>query len=379
MRVEIMIDGLGWGGAEMLLTEFAATAGSAGLDLSVSYLREKDGNPAAARLRALGVDPVMVPIGGLLAPASLRSVRRHLAATRPDVLHTHLGYSDFLGGLAARSLGIPTVSTIHVTEWEGDLRNAVKLYLSANVRARCMSRVIAVSESARQAYMKQGWDRRDHFAVVRNGVVGATQPGSGRSVRAELLLAPDHLVVAMVSVLRPGKGHEVALEAVRRLQVAFPQLRLLIVGEGPLRGEIERRAAPLGSAVVMAGHRDDIMRVLDAVDVLVHPSHADAFPTALLEAAAAGVPVVATRVGGIPEIVVPGQTGLLVDAPPDADTLAPALGFLLTDPAKRQRLALAARQRFGQLFTAQAWSSNLRALYEELLEEQRAGPHLVRS
>ena len=97
-------------------------------------------------------------------------------------------------------------------------------------------------------------------------------------------------------------------------------------------------AAPLGDAVVLTGYRDDVMELLDATDVLVHPSRTEAFPTALLEAMAARVPVVATAVGGIPEIVADGRTGLLVDAPPDAGRFADAVLSLAADPDLRRRL-----------------------------------------
>src|SRR5215207_4598999 len=111
IHVLVLIDGLGWGGAEMLLPEFVRAAALAEIDVSVAYLREKDGSPAAARVRELGIEPVGLEVGGLLNPASLRKVYRHIADVRPDVVHTHLGYSDWLGGLAAGALGIPTVST----------------------------------------------------------------------------------------------------------------------------------------------------------------------------------------------------------------------------------------------------------------------------
>jgi glycosyltransferase involved in cell wall biosynthesis len=167
----------------------------------------------------------------------------------------------------------------------------------------------------------------------------------------------------MVTVLRAGKGHDVAAAALAQLD--DPRVKLVVCGDGPDRAAIERELAPLGDAVVMAGHRTDVMRVLDAADVLLHPTREDAFPTTLLEAAAAGVPVVATAVGGVPEIVTP-DTGRLVPAPPQPADVARALGELLGDDALRARMGTAARERFAGEFTARAWAQRLRALYEEV-------------
>ncbi len=168
-------------------------------------------------------------------------------------------------------------------------------------------------------------------------------------MRAELGLPPDAFGVSMITVLRPGKGHEVAIEAVRRLLSRFPSLRLIILGDGPAREDIGRLAESLGSAALLTGHRNDVMSVLAATDVLLHPTMMDAFPTALLEAGAAGVPVIASRVGGIPEIVTDGATGVLIDAPASADAVVRALGRLLADRGGvrtlRPKCALAFRRR----------------------------------
>lgn len=364
----VLIDGLGFGGAEMLLSHFAAGAPAAGIRLSVGYLYEKDGSPAARQLAERGVRPVHLDVGGLLAPQSLRAVRRHMAGLRPDVVHTHLGYADLLGGISARSLKIPSLCTIHLSEWEAeDRRDALRARLVVGARRRCARRVIAVSEAARAAYLEAGWDSPDRVVTVHNGVVDAARPGSGRGVRHELGLHPDDLVVGMVSVLRPGKGHEQALQAAALLQQRHPRLRLLIVGDGPLRDRLAAQARSLWPAVRLLGHRTDVMQVLDACDVVLHPSVHDAFPTTLLEAMAASVPVVASAVGGIPEIVVRGRTGCLVPAPVDDRALATALEPLLDGADLRRRMGAAGRARFLDMFTADRWARRMGRLYGQLV------------
>lgn len=363
LRVHALIDGLTVGGAEMLLGDLAAGAGAAGIELSVAHLRGGEG-PPADRLRELGVTPVLVPISSLLGPGDLRRVRAHLARARPDVLHTHLGYSDFLGGIGARSLGIPAVSTLHTMEWERDPRSWTKLQLMALARMACFQRVITVSEATRASYLSAWPARRDRVVTVHNGVAARPRPGSGRAIRAELGIGPADPVVAMISVLREGKGHAVAVEAVAALRERFPTLRLLILGEGPAEEEIRALAAPLGDAAVLTGHRADVMEILDATDVLLHPSRVDALPTALLEAMAASVPVVASRVGGIPEIVEDGRTGVLVAAPPTGRAVTEVLGDLLADPSRRRMLAAAGRARFEASFTVSVWLRRLGEVYD---------------
>ncbi|HTZ87763.1 MAG TPA: glycosyltransferase family 4 protein [Solirubrobacteraceae bacterium] len=374
LRVHTLIDSLTWGGAEMLLADLAAGACSSGIELSVGYMIEVDGSPAAGPLRELGVEPELVPVGRLLEVGAVPRLRRHLALVAPDVVHTHLGMADILGSLAARSLSLPAVSTIHLVasqptgraSSEG-ARGRARQRLAALARRHACARVIAVSDAARDAYLATGWDRPDHVVTVHNGIARAAEPAEGARLRAELGIAPGELVLSTVTVLRPGKGHELAIEAVRELLPRFPELRLLILGDGPSREEVERLARPLGDAAILAGHRSDVMAALAATDVLLHPTRMDAFPTALLEAAAAGVPVIASAVGGIPEIVADGRTGVLLAAPPTAAELTQHLALLLGDAALRAELGARARERFMHEFTAERWVARLRLVYDDVL------------
>lgn len=364
VHVLALIDHFVMGGAETLLPRFAAAAPTAGIDLQVACIHELDGNPAAAPLYELGLAPVNLNLTGRQGPRALRAVRRHIARVRPQVVHTHLGTSDVLGGLAARSLAIPAVSTIHAARWSNG-----RFDLRRRTVKHCAARVIAVSETARREYLRHGWARERQIVTIHNGIDVDPCPGAGAEVRRELGLRPEDVVVGMVSALRPEKGHDTALEVVGRLRSRFPELRLLIVGRGDLGDEIRARAASLGDAVVMAGLRHDVMRVFDAIDVCLQPSRADAFPTTLIEAMAASVPIVASAVGGIPEIVADGRTGLLVPAPPRPEAFVEALDPLLRDPTRRRELAAAGRQDYQLRFTAVPWVRATRALYDDVLAE----------
>ena len=365
LRVHVVIDSMGAGGAELLLADFAAGASTAGIELSVSYLARHEAEPARERLARIGIDPHWIEVERLVSPAAVGRVRAHLRALSPDVVHTHLAYSDALGGIAARSLSLPTVSTIHVMHVDPGWRERAREQLIRRVRQRCAARTIFVSDAARRDFLGRTRVAAERAVTIHNGVVAEPNPGGGRAVRAALGIAEDDTVVGMLSVVRDGKGHDLAIEAVRDLCERIPGLRLLIAGDGPLRAELERSAADLCDHVVFAGYRDDAMDILDAVDVLLHPSLFDAFPTALLEAMSARVPVVAGAVGGIPEIVVDGQTGILVD-PTSAAAIAAGLEPLLRDPDLRARLGVAGRERFERCFTVADWATRTRALYDEV-------------
>jgi glycosyltransferase involved in cell wall biosynthesis len=366
-----LIDHLALGGAELMLGNFAAGAPASGIDLSVACLNEGDGNPAAQRLRAAGVEPVTLNVPERLGVAAVRAVRRHVAEVGPDLVHTHLGSSDVLGSVAAASLGVPAVSTLHAMAWGSGAKARAKFTVSALARRWCADRVIAVSESSRRAYAAHSVVDPTRVVTIHNGIDVAAEPGAGAGVRRELGLREDDFVVGMVSALRHEKGHDIALEAVAALRGEHPRLRLLIVGGGPLEAEIARMAAPLGDAVVLTGLRHDVMRILDCIDVCLHPSRADALPTTLIEAMAASVPVLASAVGGIPEIVADGRTGILVDAPVTREAIAAALIALMDDPVRRGELATAGRERYEQEFTSGPWIRRIRALYDAVLAESR--------
>jgi glycosyltransferase involved in cell wall biosynthesis len=328
----------------------------------VGYLHAGASQAAAGRLRELGVEPELVPFRRLASVRDHRAVRAHLAAAGADVLHTHLRSADVVGGLAARSLGLPHVSTLHGFDWEardwgGGARARASTRLVLAARRRLPRRIVAPSEALARGYLERTGDAPDHVAVVPSGSASHAAPGAGRAVRAELGIGPEEFVVALLSWLHPVKRHGLAL-------AAAGDWRLLVVGDGP-EAERLRRAAPPGA--VFTGYRDDVMALLDAADLLLHPSRMEGFPIALLEAMAARVPIVATRVGGVPEIVEDGETGVLVDPAVGARDLAATVAGLRDDPARRAELAERALRRFEERFTAERWAQRLRDLYENEL------------
>mgnify|MGYP001025035184 CR=1 FL=1 len=368
LRVHALVDSLVPGGAQSLLCELAEVAAEERIELSVAELRAPDGPSLAPRLRAAGVEPTVVGARRLIGAGAARITAAHLAEVRPDILHTHMGYADYLGGGAALRLGIPWISTVHAMHWERSPKERLRTSVIAARRARA-DRVITVSAAARRAFLADGRVDPEKVVVIPNGIVGDPATGTGAGLRVRLGIAADAPVVAMTAPLRHEKGHRAAFAALEIVLGVMPELRVVVIGDGPDRDEIMELARPLGDAAIFLGHRDDVMTVLDAANVLLHTPETDALPTTLIEAAAAGVPVVATDVGGIPEIVDDGVTGVLLPDGAAPIEVAVSLEVLLSLKASTRRMGIAARERFEEIFRAQRWARRLRELYDEVLGE----------
>jgi L-malate glycosyltransferase len=229
--------------------------------------------------------------------------------------------------------------------------------------------IVANSPQVRDAVVQREGADPAMVRVIRNGVE-IPRPASAADrarARAELGMPGDALVIGTVANLLPGKGHDELLEAAARVVTAVPAARFVLVGDGLLRPALESRAARLGISgqVVFAGSVPQATDVLPAFDILAHPSLAEGMPNAILEAAAAGLPIAATRAGGTLEIVRDGETGLLVP-PGDAEALAAAIVRLSAEPRLRGELGAAARQLATATFGMDRFAGEFAELYREL-------------
>jgi glycosyltransferase involved in cell wall biosynthesis len=369
VRVIQIIHSLAPGGAESLLVGLARVAPGAGVQVAVLPLVRCPDQSLTAELRKLGVTVFDL---GLVSRWDLRAIPRAERAVRawgPDVIHTHLKHADLVGAAVGRRLGIPVISTLHVIESAPTPLGRAKRGAAAAARGAFAARTITVSEAQRHWYVSSFPQRGSRGVVtVHNGVPPLGEVACRRSARRELGLPDDAVAAVALGLLREGKGHGTLLDAVASLH-ELHDMRLLIAGDGPLRERLQRAAQGLEDRVRFLGYRGDVPALLAAADLVVHPSEEDAFPTALLEALRANRSIVATRVGGIPEIVTP-DVGLLVP-PKDPGALAAAMRLLIEDPARRCELGRAAGERFAREFDATAWAARLRALYDEVLTESR--------
>ena len=320
-----------------------------------------------------GLGPQVSPLADLRALFGLiRLTRRY----RPEIVHTHTAKAGALGRLAARLAIRPRpiiVHTYHGHVLEGYfgplLSGAYRLL--ERFLARSSDRLIAVSQATVDDLVRLGVAPPDAFQVVPLGLDLARfddlDPEAGADFRRRLGVQPDELLVTFVGRLVAIKRVDVLLRAFALLAETSRPLRLAIVGDGELRERLERLAAELGlgETVRFVGYRTDVVAIAAATDVAVLSSDNEGTPVALIEAAAAGVPAVATAVGGVPDVVTP-ETGILVPAG-DADALAAGLARLAEDPGLRQRMGERARAHVRERFAVERLLGDIDSLYEELL------------
>ena len=292
-------------------------------------------------------------------PRAMVALRRLFVARRATLVHTHSSIDSWVGGLAARSLGLPVVRSRHVTI--AVPRRRALVY-------RLAQRVLTSAERVKTVLTEAGVDPRKVVAVPPGVDTTRFHPAvSGAALRAELGLAGP--VVGLVANIRGSKGHDVFLEAARDVLAEVPDARFLIVGDGVGYADVRARVDRMGLAhiVTMTGFRRDIPEVMAALDVLVLPSiRSEATSQAILQALAVGTPVVATNIGGSPEVIRDGETGRLVP-PNDAPALARAIAGLLRDPARARAMAQAGQTFVRQRLSLDAQMTLTTTVYRELI------------
>jgi glycosyltransferase involved in cell wall biosynthesis len=298
-------------------------------------------------------------------PGSIQWLRRKLEGEQFSILHCHEYKTDLLGALAVWRLADRRPALIAtVRHTEPGLQMGLFQALDSLVLHR-FDRLTVPSRGALQE-LKRWPSLRGRSQVIHHAIEKASpapQPqGSDWPVRN------GGPLISIVGRLQAVKGHRIFLESARKVLTERPDAQFWIVGDGELRDELEAMTAQLGlkNAVSFLGYRSDASYAMAVSDVVVCASSYESFPRTLLEALALERPVVATSVGGIPEIVLDGETGILAPAG-DPDALAAAVLRLIKDPELAQRLAVAGRKLVGQRYTLEAHASALAAIYREAL------------
>jgi glycosyltransferase involved in cell wall biosynthesis len=349
-----------------------------------SWLVTGTENPSEGTLldyaQARGVEPVVIPeiVGqASLTPRDLVALAKLTALTRrlrPHVVHTHTAKAGFLGRLAARAAGVPVIlHTYHGHVLSGYYSQAKTRALQLMERglARLSDQLIAVSDRVQDDLVQFGVAPAERFRVVPLGLDLAPlfDVSAQRGVlRRELGVALNAPLVGIVGRLFPIKNHALFLDAAARLLAEQPDARFVIVGDGALRGELEARAEQpdLAGRVYFTGWRHDLATIYADLDVLAVSSRNEGTPVSAIEAMAAGCAVVATRVGGLPDLIADGRTGTLVPAD-DPTALSAAIGETLTDPVGSRAIRAAARADVEHRFMATRLVEEMKALYLHLL------------
>jgi glycosyltransferase involved in cell wall biosynthesis len=318
------------------------------------------------------------------AGASVRVVRRYLPKFDPlwvsrlasamrrekvDLVHAHLFGDSLHGYLAARRVGLPVILTLHNMI---EARTGIQRWGYGWLLGQPLV-PIACAEFVRHSFSEHFGDRAAPIRTIQNAVdiphEQATPSASRQVFENELGIRPDAMILAGVGRMVHQKAFEHMIAAVADLRTANVPVQLVLFGDGPLRSRLESqvRRAGLTEDVIFAGFRSDIRQLMAAIDIVVFSSRQEGLPLVLLEAMAAGRCVVATRVGGIPEAVRDNQEALLVPSD-DVDALTKALGRAVLEPALRQRLGQAARERYLRDFTVDRMVRSYEQLYCEVLE-----------
>jgi glycosyltransferase involved in cell wall biosynthesis len=313
------------------------------------------------QLDAAGVPAREMPMHGPQALRTVLELRRMTREHQIDLIHSHLTRATYLGYLAGRLAHIPLVSTVHV--WSRDFAYR---WLPGR------HRFVTVSNYLRETLISRGVPER-RVCTVYNGTPFGEEdrvlPVSPLSVRAEFGLPADAELVGLFGRVDAFKGHPILVQSARSIVERCPRTYFVFVGhaEPGIQQALWERAAQDGMAdrLRFTGVRNDIPRLLEAMDVVTLPSRSEACSMAIIEAMAMGKPVVATRTGGNPELVEDCKTGLLVERTPEA--LATAITSLLQDPSARSRMGQSGQIRARSLFTAQAMVQSIEALYQQVV------------
>jgi glycosyltransferase involved in cell wall biosynthesis len=358
------------GGAETLVWEFTRGATARGHDVLTVFSEAGWLSDAFAEA---GLPARMLPLSSAAGAARVPTLVRLIRKWRPDVVLCHGARVNLFGAMAARLAGTPSVSVEHnVDGWreaKPGLNRLDRICAGWNTHRIAVSRAVGAMLRERRI-MPEG-----KVTVIPNAVdVGAGERlrVPREEARRRFGLAEDDFVLVTVARLSSQKGHVFLLDALRTLVPEFPNLRLLCLGDGELRAELAAKthAAGLDAHVCFAGALPGVVGLLPAYDLFVLPSLWEGMPLALIEALAAGLPVLATAVAGTPEVVTSEHTGLLVP-PGDAGALAEGIRRLLRDPDLRARLATAGQAHARREFHIDTMIDRYLAVLAHATEEVR--------
>ena len=285
-------------------------------------------------------------------------IRALIKIHKPDVVHLHSRRgADSMGLIAAMLSGTPVVLSRRVDNPEGKLAMSLKYPL--------VDRVIAISAGIGRVLLSQGLNTKK-LRVIPSAV--DPRPYQTHATRSDFMqtfeLPEDALTIGVVAQLIERKGHRFLLEVLPELKSKHPNLQVLIFGQGPLQSALERQTQDLGY-VTLCGFRDDLTRWMGCLDIVAHPAETEGLGVSLLQAASAGVAICASNVGGIPEIVIDRQTGLLVE-PGQTEELKKALDELLSSKPLRYELGSSAQAHVMRHFSIDRMVDGNLAVYREL-------------
>jgi glycosyltransferase involved in cell wall biosynthesis len=356
----------GFGGQEMRILLEMARHKKQGHDL---FLLCPPESPIAVEAERLGIRVIPLKIRHAFDLRALGRIKKIIRDQGIEVLHTHSSVDSWAASLAGKWAGVPVlVRTRHISV-PGKSHFLNKVYALPDA-------VITTGEQIRRTLINGHHLKEDRVFSIPTGVdlerFFPRPPDPG--LKKELGLTEDSLVICLAAVLRAQKRHELIIAAAPAILERYPRVRFLFVGEGPgrqrIEGEIRRRK--MEDFFLMTGHRKDMPEIISITDIGVISSQAEGVPQFLLQAMAMARPMVATKVGGIPEIVAPEVNGLLIP-PEDPAALAQAVIRLLDDQALAERLGEKARKLIEEKYSAAGMAEEVYRVYLKVFKEKKSG------
>ena len=366
MRVLQMIDSLKWGGAQKMLVFLAESVRPLKIELSVASLKYTPDTHISQELARLGTNVYTFAFPHLFNPRSFLQLLRFIRINRFDLIHAHLSNANIIGVLAGMLAPVPVIASLRSSGLDDRYQKPLRVKLENMIVSRGSSRVMAngwaVADFARERYKPREID------ILPNSVDLIPQlTGSERmTVRHAISGEASRPLILSVGRLTPIKGFADLIAAFNRVHQSHPSACLAIVGEGGQRSALTEliEKYDLVDHIFLLGARNDVSRLLGASDLYINSSHIEGLPVSVLEAMAAGLPVIATRVGDNPQVILPG-TGLLVE-PHQPEQMASAINNLLDDPEIGTQLGMKARDRIAKDFNRARWLNQLISLYAKV-------------
>ena len=365
MKVLFVGPSLGTGGAERQTSILVPGLRSRGIDARLIALEGGGGFEEPLRRKGVPLEVIgmrhRADVGRLLRSELVRGFVPDAVISRGGVSGLYVGYA-----LARRRRAVH----IYNDHRGAGLANTLRREAMTRLIARRIDYVVGVSADQAPAWNVRGYPA-ERFRVVQNGVEAPLIAESRLAIRQELAISEAAVVALLVARLAPEKQVPIFVRAVLRARKTHPELIGLVAGEGPERLAVH--AASMGDpAIRLLGNRDDVPRLLKAADVFVLASRHEAVPMSILEAMAAGLPILATRVGGIPGVIEHGESGLLV-APGDVDAMAGGLATLAADPGLRASMGAQSALHHGERWTAESMVETYARLLEEFCSLATSG------
>ncbi len=359
----------GWGGQEKRILRETLCLREKGVRVLIVC---QPGSQLEKRAKEHGIDVRTHQINSSLDISAIAFIRRLIKKESVDIVNTHSGKDSWVSSISARLLWErpAIVRTRHLAL---PVKNRVTYSLLPD-------KIVTVSEYVRQYLIKEKGISPEKIIAIHTGVDVKQEGRESRvesrkinGIREELGISKETPLIGTVAILRKKKGHYILIEAARIILKDIPDIIFIFIGDGPQRKNLLRLIDKYGlnNRVRLLGLRNDVHALLREMDVFVLPSFEEALGTSVLEAMAASIPVVATNVGGIPEAVIDGVTGILV-SPGDADALADAIKRLIQDKSMARRMGEQGRQRVEEHFSVEKMVEGMYDLYTSLIRNSKS-------